>query len=244
MLPILLLFMFVSCSSNESENDGIPPSSVAGSDTVKVTFYNESSFRCKIFRNVNPSSSDTDTAPLAEISTGQTVSVMQPPSSDKQIGDIFYVHYYVMLADEYETDSHAIFIPAERDASNISFVLEDGKSYTKSVSQPPEGSLRFLDCYIEFFNKSFETVQILQGSSFQYNLATDEVNLHIGKSGFYKISIDPFSSSGAVSSLSVFDVGRATNISVPEFTIERGKLYRFSFDGSSVVKTGEESIVY
>ncbi|MBD5428420.1 MAG: hypothetical protein HDR39_03705, partial [Treponema sp.] len=102
----------------------MPSSAGADTDTVKVTFYNESSFRCRVFRNVNPSSSDEETTSLVEIPAGQTVSVMQPPSADKQIGDVFYVHYYVMLADEYETGTHAIFVPAERDVSNISFVLE------------------------------------------------------------------------------------------------------------------------
>ncbi|MBD5426587.1 MAG: hypothetical protein HDR38_03405 [Treponema sp.] len=244
VLALPFLFFCVSCFNNESGEADVPSSAGADTDTVKVTFYNESSFRCRVFRNVNPSSSDEETTSLVEIPAGQTVSVMQPPSADKQIGDVFYVHYYVMLADEYETGTHAIFVPAERDVSNISFVLEIGKSYTKIISQPPEGSLRFLDCYIKLFNQSSRTVQVVQGSSFLYNLATDELNLHTGKFGFYNIAISPLFSSEVVSTLSVFDVAQAVRHDVPEFTIERGKVYSFSFDGSSVSKTGEQNIVY
>lgn len=199
-------------------------------NNVKVSFYNESTFRCKIYLNVNPSLSDTETQPIADIQSGETVEVMLPPSVNKDIGDVFYIRYYVILADANETENgESIFIQAEKDVNNIAFVLEEGNSYKKTIIQPESNQLRFFDCYIRIYNKQPNSIQIHRGTSLLENMATEEFNLHSEKKGIYKIEIPPLYSSEEISALKIFNINTAETTNVPKFTISRGYIYDFVF---------------
>ena len=58
-------------------------------NTVTVNFFNESSFKVDIYRNVNPSSTDTSAMPLVTDNAGAAEKVKLPPSADQTIGDVF-----------------------------------------------------------------------------------------------------------------------------------------------------------
>lgn len=232
----------MSCKYNSQDNDAqISIPTEQERNTVEVTFYNHTPYRCILYKNVNPTFSWINAEPVADILDGQSVSVMLPPSENDIIGDIFYVHYYVLLADKYETQEHNVFIPAEQDILNISFVLEDGKSYLKSIPKPEKGQLHVRNIYIRFSNDSSETIELLQGNVSLTNLATHESGLHSDKIGIYELVV--MDTSADTATMSVFYINSAKSFPFPEFTIERGKLYSFSFNGSSVVKTDEKNIV-
>ena len=249
----LLLYSFFSCG-NIDTNKRIPQPEPQQPNvrpeqpdlnSVPVEFFNASSFKVDIFRNFNPSSSDKSTPPIATVPQGTSVTVKLPPSSDQLIGDVFYIHYYVQLADAFSSGTgNALYVQAERDISNIAFVLEAGKSYTKKIAQPEKNQLKFINGYIKVQNTGYKSFQVMNGSSFIKKLGTEEPNLQGGKFGFYEFEIPAIEKNIEVTSLKFFVTDDGKYLNVPQFLMERGKLYNFQCNSSYVTGPSVKEIRY
>ena len=214
-------------------------------NTVTLNFFNESSFKVDIYKNVNPSRMDASTPPIATIAPSSTFKLKLPPSENQLIGDVFYIRYYVQLADSFSSGTQApLYVQAERDISNIAFVLKDGESYTKKIVQPDKNQLRFVNGYIKVQNTGDKSFQVMQGSTYLKKLGTSEPNLATGSFGFYELAISSFDENTNMSSLKFYVTASGTSINVPAFLLERGKIYSFQCDGSEVVFLNIKDIKY
>ena len=219
-------------------------------NTVTVNFFNESSFKADVYMNVNPSSIDTSTDPIATVPAGATETVKLPASKDQIIGDVFYIRYFIQLADGYHSGTaepgqlgKTLYVQAERDLSNITFVLEKDKSYTKTILQPASGQLKFTKCYIKVQNIGNKSFKVLQGSTYLKKLGTEELNLASGQFGFYELSINHFANYETISSL-IFWFDDATSIKADPFLLERGKVYSFQCNETEVTAPAVTDITY
>lgn len=214
-------------------------------NTVTVNFFNESSFKVDIYRNVNPSSTDTSAKPLVTVNAGAAEKVKLPPSSDQTIGDVFYLRYNVQLADAFTSGTgSALYVQAKRDISNIAFVLKKDETYTKTISQPASGQLKFIHCYIKVQNTGSKSFQVLQGSTYLKKLGSGELNLASGQFGFYELNISDLETSETMQALKFWVTDSASAITVAPFLLERGKVYSFQCNGTDVSAPSVTDIAY
>jgi hypothetical protein len=216
---------------NDEENQGNP---------ATINFFNSSSFKVDIYKNLNPEFFDPTTL-VCTVNPGQTKKVTVYASMDQKIGDTFYLRYKVLLADSLMTGTSDIYIDARRDLSNMAFVVEEGKTYTKTVPQPAPGQLKFMNGYIKIQNQGTTQIQIINGIKILSRLDNQAIYLIPGQLGFYEIAVPFFDDVLTVSQLKAFS-GAETPI--PSFTMERGKLYSFIVNGSTVTGPNVIDIVY
>jgi hypothetical protein len=205
-----------------------------------INFFNESSFRVDIYKNLNPEFFDPTTL-VCTIDPGQLKKITVYASTDQKTGDTFYIRYKVLLADSLMTGVSNIHIDAQRDLSNMSFVVEEGKTYTRTIPQPVQGQLRFINGYIKIQNLGGTQIQIIHGSSVLSKMDNQAVYLGPGQLGFYEIPFPFFDDSLAISYLKAFS---STETPVPPFIMERGKLYSFVINGNTVTGPNVTNIVY
>ena len=245
LMIIPMLFCLFACkfpgksetTTNSGTNENI--------NTVTVNFFNESSFKVDIYHNVNPSPSDTSAKPVATVASGATEKVKLPPSADQTIGDVFYLRYNVQLADTFTSGTGTpLYVQAKQDISNIAFVLKKDETYTKTISQPASGQLKFIHCYIKVQNTGSKSFQVLQGSTYLKKLGTEELNLASGQFGFYELNISDLETSETMQALKFFVTDSASTITVAPFLLERGKVYSFQCNGTSVTAPAVTDITY
>jgi len=245
LIIIPLLFCLFACKFSGKPEKTADNGTNEDINTVTVNFFNESSFKVDIYHNVNPSPSDTSAKPIATIGSGSTEKVKLPPSADQTIGDVFYLRYNVQLADAFTSGTGAsLYVQAKRDISNIAFVLKKDETYTKTISQPASGQLKFIHCYIKVQNTGSKSFRVLQGSSYLKKLGTEELNLASGQFGFYELNISDLETSETMQSLKFFVTDNASTITVEPFLLERGKVYGFQCNGTEVTAPSVTDIAY
>lgn len=229
----LLFFLLISCQfekKNKPDN----------SNSVAISFFNESSYKVELYKNVNPAPNDTATEPIAVLESNETKTVTMQPSADTSFGDTFYIRYYAMLKGS-EFAEKPVYIPAQRRLHNISFVVRNNE--TKNIPQPKSGELIFLRGYVKVLNKGSQPISVLRNSSFLQNLGKKNGNAPLlpGETGFYCIDFSDFTklfSSGNekfkedISDLVFTNAETIEQAAAPQFTLEEGMLYSFDWNGT------------
>ena len=224
-----LVFIF-SCTTNTSdekieENISIPENN----ENATVIFENKSPHKIDIYKNINPEKYDSDLL-LLTLEPEKSKELKLPESKNKELGDVFYIHYNILLADKSETGIKDIYVEAERfNISNLTFVIKKGEKYKKIISTPLSDELRFFDAYIRIYNQHPKAIRILNGSSLLENLSTEEVNLSPQKKGIYKLPIPALSSSVEYAQLKIHDTNLGQTFNIPNFNAESGYIYDYFF---------------
>ena len=224
---ILLCVIMISCDSDKDDNGGNDPT------LSRVTFFNNSSYSVDIFYNFNPQFFD----PTTFIGTVDTISrkleVLVPASSDLFLGDTFYLRYKILLADSYETGTTNLFIHAERTMSNIQFVLESGRSYTKTIEDPPVNELRFVNGIIRVQNLTNSQLWVENHGEILSQLSRETAWFTSGQIGFFELTLPFLAESWPMNFLQSRD-SQGNRTSFPPFEMERGKLYSFEIRNTGI----------
>ena len=237
-----VIMLLVLCFTFSCEHEG---KTTSEKNTVTVNFFNASSFKVDIYRNINPSSLDTSTPPIATIAPSGLLKVKLPPSENQLIGDVFYIRYYVQLADNFSSGTgKPLYVQAERDISNIAFVLKDGENYTKKIVQPEKDQLRFVNGYIKVQNTGDKSFQVMQGSSYLKKLGALEPNLATGSFGFYELVIPFLSDDTNMNNLKFYVTASGRTVTVSPFLLQRGKIYSFQFNGTDITGPSVQNITF
>jgi len=194
--------------------------------TVKpaiVSFFNASSYRVDIHKKFNPEHFDQTTL-VCSVAPGDTVQVQQYPSYDQVTGDTFYLHYKIRLQDHLDAGILNIFADTQHGLSNMRFVIESDKKYTKTIPQPNSGELIFFNGYIFVQNQGDTQIQLFRDNE---NLPRHDNKSYFisafGK-GYYEI---PFRSETTIE-MNLLIAFSSHDVSFPVFTMEKGKLYEFT----------------
>jgi hypothetical protein len=228
----LIAISLISCSTPDNDKTNKENQNPNNNPPATVNFFNESSFRVDIYKNLNPDYFDPTTL-VCTVNPGSTQKVTLYASFDQKIGDTFYPRYKVLLANSLETGTVNIYVDAQRNMSNISFVVESGKTYTKTIPQPVADELKFVNGYIAVQNLSATQVQILKADEVLYKLDDRGAYLNQGQNlGYYEITFSSFADSLSISQLKAFS---SSYVNFPEFVIERGKLYTFKITNTNTI---------
>jgi hypothetical protein len=201
--------------------------------TGKVTFFNESSYTVTVHL-------DAFSGPvlIESLGAGRSRRVDVRTSDNYGVGSTFCIEYSYKIADGTDLASGEVWAKGIDPNVQINFVVEENGSYTTQIPQPTE--LEFFSAFARILNTSSMQFELHRlGTAFK-QAGNGNVPVPPGKIGVYQI---PSSAEGTVHSdysvLSTFD-----SVNVPEFTATNSYVYSFTYNGTSVVKTGEQKIVF
>jgi hypothetical protein len=222
----LMAVLVTSCPSSDEDDTPEPVD-----ERATVRFYNESSYQIDIYKNLNPAFFDPTTL-VCTINSGATLPVKMYASADQLIGDTFFPRYKVSFGDGMDYGRN-IVVDAKRDLSNVTFVVEKGKSYTKTIPQPSKGELQAVNGYLRIQNKGNLQIQIIRGDEILSRLDNGAVYLSPKTFGLYEIQFSPFDDPLIMSQLKAFST---VTVNFPTFSMERGKwvTYNFDVDGNTI----------
>ena len=222
--------IFTSCdnSAGATNSDSNPDIK-----TGKVTFFNESSYKVVVHR-------DAFSGPvLLELNAGQSKKIDVRTSDNYGVGTTFSVEYLYSITDAFDSDSGDVMASGIDPNVQINRVVEENKSITIQIPQPQ--NLEFKSAFIIILNSSSLPFELRYlGTAFKQ---TGNGNLPVapGKTGVYKLDGIPAEGKTYQNYQAVSAFAATT---IPDFTAKNGFTYNFIYNGSSVVMTGEQTIVF
>lgn len=227
-----LLFLLLGCSGSSSGGGSSDFEEEPAVQYGTVLFFNESSYGISIH-------SDAFSGPVvAELESGESKSVSVRASGNYGIGSVFAVGFRTKIIDGFNFSCGEIYAYGIDPNMQIAVNVEAAKKYTLQIPQPSE--LVFETAFIQILNASSNSFELTKNSISYKQAGNGTLPVGAGETGVYEI---PASAAGTA-----FEDYRVKSVfndyDVPPFDAVYSHVYRFSFDGSSVVKTSEESIVY
>jgi len=236
ILKVVFSFAFLSCLLVSCENPTDDNNKNENPDVIKtgkVTFFNESSYNIKIHR-------DSFSGPvLLELSAGSSKRIDVRVSDTHGFGTTFSIEYLYRINDAFDTDSGEIFASGLDFNVQINFVIEENKSYTKQIPQP--ANLEFRSAFIKMLNAHNLPVEVRDVGRILQQAGNGIYPIAPGKTGVYRLSNIPVEGELLRNYLVVSTFNETP---IPEFTVKNGFIYSFTYNGNSVVKTGEQTIIF
>jgi hypothetical protein len=236
---IFLTLIFAACSGDQdnSNNNG-NHNNGDNVKTGKVTFFNESSYKIVIHQ-------DAFSGPvLLELSAGESKKVDVRISDNFGVGSTFSIEYLYRINDGFDTESGDVIASGIDPNVQINFVIEENKSYTKQI--PPPQNLEFRNAFIKILNVSSLQFELRYFGTVFKQTGNGNIPVAPGKTGIYKLPLGTEGSIPADGRLyrNYEAVSTFASTTIPDFTAKNGFIYSFTYNGSSVIKTGEQTIVF
>jgi hypothetical protein len=235
---VVIGLSFTACPDDKT--DGNKPNN--GNNTVvktgKVTFFNESSYKIVIHQ-------DAFSGPvLLELSAGGLQKVDVRTSDNHGVGSTFSIEYLYRINDAFDMESGEVIASGIDPNVQINFVVEENKSYTKQIPQP--ANLEFRNAFVKILNSSSLQFELNYLGTVFKQTGNNNVSVAPGKTGVYKA---PLGTEGIIPTEGrVYHdyqvVANFLNTTIPDFTVKNGFIYSFTYNGSSVTKTGEQTIIF
>ena len=230
-----LLCLVVSCENPVDDNNEKTNKNPEVIKTGKITFINESSYNIKIHR-------DSFSGPLlVELNntTNRSELVNVRISDTHGFGTTFSIEYLYRINDAFDTDSGDIFASGLDFNVQINFVIEEDKSYTIQIPQP--ANLEFRSAFIKMLNAHNLPAEVRYFRGTLQQAGNGIYPIAPWKTGVYRLSNIPAEGELLQNYLVV---STFNEVPIPDFTVKNGSIYNFTYDGSSVTKTGEQTIVF
>jgi hypothetical protein len=238
-LFLIICLIFTACpenptDGNNSNNGNNNPEVKIG----KVTFFNESSYKVVVHQ-------DAFSGPvLLELSAGGSQRVDVRTSDNYGVGSTFSIEYLYRINDAFDTESGEVIASGIDPNVQINFVVEENKFYTKQIPQP--ANLEFRNAFIKIINSSSLQFELKYLGTVFKQTGNGNIPVASGKTGVYKL---PLGTEGGIPTEGKLYqnyevVSTFASTVIPDFTVKNGFIYNFTYNGSSVVKTGEQTIVF
>jgi len=235
----VLLFIagliFAACQdTDDSGKEPPPPAAKSG----KVTFFNESSYKVVVHQ-------DAFSGPvLLELTAGGSKKVDVRISDNYGIGSTFSIEYLYRINDAFDTESGEVIASGIDPNVQINFVVEENKSYTKQIPQP--ANLEFRNAFIKILNSASLQFELKYLGTVFKQIGNGNISVAPGKIGVYKLPLGTEGNIPAEGKLyhNYEAVSTFANTTIPDFTAKNGFIYSFTYNGNSVTKTGEQTIIF
>jgi len=227
LLIFFSIHLLASCDQPTNGNEG------GGVRTGRVTFFNESSYRVNVRRDV------FDGPLVVELASGET-STVDVRISDNAFGTTFSIEYLYQVTDGFDADSGDIFAIGIDINVQINRLIEENRSITIQIPQPT--NLEFRTAFIMILNTHNLPIELRYFGSILRQAGNGNIPIAPGRIGIYRLEQIPAGGERSFQGLNV--VSSFDSTSVPEFTARNGIIYSFTFNGTSVTKTREQTIIF
>jgi hypothetical protein len=174
-----------------------------------------------------------------ELSAGQSKQVEVRTSDNYGIGSTFSIEYLYRINDAFDADSGEVIASGIDPNVQINRVIEEKKSYTIQIPQP--ANLEFRSAFIKILNSSNLPCEFRYLGTVFKQTGNGNVPVAPGKTGVYKLEGIP--NNGKLHQ-NYEVVANFINTTIPDFTVMNGFIYSYTYNGTSVTKTGEQTIVF
>jgi hypothetical protein len=229
ILFLIVGLVFSACGKDEPENKD--PGLVI--KTGRVTFFNESSYKVVVHQ-------DYFNGPvLLELNAGQSKAEDVRTSDNYGIGSTFSIEYLYRINDAFDAESGEVIANGIDPNVQINRVIEENKSYTIQIPQP--ANLEFRSAFIKILNSFNLPCELKYLGTVFKQTGNDNVSVAPGKTGVYKLEGIP--NDGRL--YQNYVVGTSfESTTISDFTARNGMIYSFTYNGTSVTKTGEQTILF
>jgi hypothetical protein len=233
LLPafLMVIALLLGCPADPVDDPG--NGSLPEVKIGRVTFFNESSYTVTVHL-------DAFSGPvlIQTLGAGQLKSIDVRTSDNYGVGSTFCIEYFYKVVDGTDLASGEVWAGGIDPNIQMNFVVEENKSYTKQIPQPTE--LEFSMAFVKILNASDMQFELHRYGTAYKQTGNENLPVPPGKTGVYKVSS---TATGAVHDN--YSVHTALNsVNMPEFTAKNSYIYSFIYNGSSVIKTGEQKIVF
>lgn len=229
IVPFLLLLL--GCDETSPNSESFDFGEAAANQYGTVLFFNESS--CAISIHANAFSGPV----VAELESGESKSVSVRASNNYGIGSVFAIGFRTKVIDDFNLACGEIYAYGIDPNMQFSLNVEAGKEYTLQIPQPSE--LVYETAFIQIHNMSSNSFELTKNSMSYKQAGNSALPVGVGEIGVYEI---PASAKGiAFEDFKLKSVFK--DYDIPSFEAVYSHVYSFSFDGSSVAKTGERNLV-
>jgi hypothetical protein len=228
-----LVFTAIVFSACPAESETGDDTNNPAPKTGKVTFFNESSYSVIVHQ-------DAFSGPvLTELNAGQSKRLDVRASDNYGVGSTFSIEYLYRISDGLDADSGAVTASGIDPNIQINFVIEENKTYTKQIPQP--ANLEFRTAFIKILNTHNLPFELRYLGTVFKQAGNSNVPVAPGKTGVYKLEGIPLGGQlySGYTAVSTFE-----SAIIPDFTAINGFIYGFTYNGSLVIKTGEQPIVF
>jgi len=235
VLFFIISLIIAACPAESDKDDNNNDNNGNNVDVKigRITFFNESSYKVVIHQ-------DAFSGPvLLELSAGESKRVDVRTSDNHGVGSTFSIEYLYRITDAFDTESGEVIASGIDPNVQINFVVEEDKSYTKQIPQP--ANLEFRSAFIKILNSGNLQCEFKYMGTVFKQTGNGNISVAPGKTGVYKLEGIP-TGGKLFENYTVASTFESTTI--PNFTAENGFIYSFAYDGSSVTKTGEQTIIF
>lgn len=232
LFVIPLLFLLFGCSDSSGDNSDSSTDEEPKIQYGTILFFNESSYSVSVH-------ADAFSGPvIVELASGESKSVSVRTSENYGIGSTFSIGFKTKIIDGYELSCGEIYAYGIDPNMQFNVNVEADKKYTLQIPQP--SGLVYETAFIKILNASSNSFELTRNSVSYKQAGNGTLPVGIGEVGVYEI---PSSATGTS-----FENYRVKSVfesyDIPSFSAVHSHIYSFSFDGTSVIKTGEQKIVY
>jgi len=226
-LFFLATLIFSACPAESDKDNNIIVK------TGRVTFFNESSYNVIVHQ-------DAFSGPvLLELAAGQTKNVDVRTSDNYGVGSTFSIEYLYRINDAFDTESGEVIAGGIDPNVQINRVIEADKSYTIQIPQPQ--NIEFRSGFIKILNSGNLQFELRYLGTVFKQTGNGNIPVAPGKTGVYKLEDIP---AGGKLFQNYAVVSTFASTTIPDFTAENGNIYSFTYNGSSVIQTGTQTIVF
>ena len=201
--------------------------------TGAVTFFNESIYNIVVHQ-------DAFSGPvLLELSSWGSKKVDVRTSDNYGVGSTFSIEYLYRVNDDFDTESGEVIASGIDPNVQINLVIEENKSHNVNIPQPQ--NLEFRTAFIRIINAASLPCELRYLGTVFKQTGNNNIPVAPGKTGVYKL--DGIPTTGKLYQNYEL-VSTFASAAIPDFTAVNGIIYSFEYNGTSVIKTGEQTIIY
>lgn len=228
---VSFLFLLFGCAESSSDNGSSDFEEETAGQYGTILFFNESSYAISVH-------ADTFSGVVvAELAAGEAKTVSVRASNNYGIGSVFAIGFRTKVIDDFNLACGEIYAYGIDPNMQLAVNVEAGEKYTLQIPQPSE--LVYETAFMQILNVSSNSFELTKNSMSYKQAGNGVLPVGVGEIGVYEI---PASAKGtAFEGYKLKSVFR--DYDIPSFETVYSHVYSFSFDGSSVVKTGERNLV-
>jgi len=176
---------------------------------------------------------------LLELSSWESKRADVRTSDNYGVGSTFSIEYLYQINDGFDTESGNVIASGIDPNVQINLVVEENKSYNITIPHP--ANLEFRTAFIKIINVANLPCELRYLGTVFKQTGNSNIPVAPGKTGVYKLEGIPTTGKLCQNYELVSTFASTT---IPDFTAENGTIYSFEYNGTSVTKTGEQTIIF